>query len=173
MAPPDSSIEARLARLEAEVAALAVNAAAESPRDTSRSPDTPAFWALEGLLDRHPAGAVLLAGAADVPQLGPVRWQYQGRPDEILATDPHDAASVLEALAHPVRISLLGLVLSGVRGTAELLDRQELGSTGQLHHHLRTLLAAGWLTSPARGQYQVPPTRVVPLLAILLAARRP
>lgn len=173
MATPDSSIEARLARLEADVAALAAKAGAESPRVAHRWPDAAALWALEGLLDRHPEGAVLLAGAADVPQLGPVQWQYQGQPDEILAADPQEAAPVLVALAHPVRLSLLRLVVSGARGTAELLDRQELGSTGQLHHHLRTLLAAGWLTSPARGQYLVPPTRVIPLLAILLAARRP
>lgn len=49
--------------------------------------------------------------------------------------------------------------------------RGDIGYTGQLHHHLRQLVAAGWLQSAGRGRYRVPAQRVVPLLAIVAAAR--
>ena len=44
--------------------------------------------------------------------------------------------------------------------------------THQLHHHLRQLVAAGWLASTRRGHYEVPAARVVPLLVTVLAAHR-
>jgi hypothetical protein len=45
-------------------------------------------------------------------------------------------------------------------------------TTGQLYHHLRQLVAAGWLRTSLRGRYAVPADRIVPLLALLAAARR-
>ena len=47
-----------------------------------------------------------------------------------------------------------------------------LGTTGQLHHHLRQLKAAGWLHQTGRGTYEVPARRVVPLLTMIQGARR-
>ena len=44
-----------------------------------------------------------------------------------------------------------------------------LGTTGQLHHHLRALVAAGWLASTGRGSWQVPASRVIPLLVVVIA----
>ena len=41
-----------------------------------------------------------------------------------------------------------------------------------IYHHLRTLTAAGWLQSTGRGRYEVPVVRIVPLLVLILAARR-
>ncbi len=62
--------------------------------------------------------------------------------------------------------------MRGVRTTAALLAEDSLGTTGQLHHHLRQLVAAGWLSVVKRGEYAVPAQRAVPLLVIMLAARR-
>jgi len=62
-------------------------------------------------------------------------------------------------------------VLTGLHTTAELAALDGLGTTGQLYHHLRQLQAAGWLRSTGRGRYDVPPTRVIPLLVILTAAQ--
>jgi hypothetical protein len=70
-----------------------------------------------------------------------------------------------------VRLRLLRRVLGGARSTAELADDKELGTTGQLYHHLRQLAATGWLRSTGRGRYAVPGERVVPLLVILTAAQ--
>ena len=76
------------------------------------------------------------------------------------------------ALGHPVRLLLLRQVLSGAGTVAELQERVELGTSGQLYHHLRQLVGARWLQVAARGRYAVPPERVVPLLVVLAAARR-
>jgi hypothetical protein len=45
-----------------------------------------------------------------------------------------------------------------------------LGTSGQLYHHLRQLIGAGWLVQTARGHYTVPGDRVIPLLVLLTAA---
>jgi hypothetical protein len=71
-----------------------------------------------------------------------------------------------------VRLLLLREILQGARTTSELAAHERLGTTGQLYHHLRQLVAAGWLRTTARGQYRVPGERVVPLLTVLAAARR-
>jgi len=81
------------------------------------------------------------------------------------------AAEPLAALGHPVRLAVLRGVLTGLHTTAELAALDRLGTTGQLYHHLRQLQAAGWLRSTGRGRYDVPATRVIPLLVILTAAQ--
>jgi hypothetical protein len=67
---------------------------------------------------------------------------------------------------------LLRRVLGGASSVAELQAHEGLGTSGQLYHHLRQLVGAGWLRATARGHYAVPPERMVPLLAILSAAQR-
>jgi hypothetical protein len=54
---------------------------------------------------------------------------------------------------------------------ADLAELDEVGTTGQIYHHLRRLTGAGWLHTTARGHHEVPPGRVVPLLVVLSAAR--
>ena len=77
---------------------------------------------------------------------------------------------MLAALSHPVRLRLLQHVLNGSATTAELAEDDSLGTTGQLHHHLRALVAAGWLTSTGRGRWSIPGPRVIPLLVVIVAA---
>jgi DNA-binding HxlR family transcriptional regulator len=92
--------------------------------------------------------------------------------DDLLARDWSDLSGNIAAIGHPVRLLLLHRVLSGAGSVAELQEREPGGTTGQLYHHLRQLVAAGWLRVAARGRYSVPPERVVPLLVILAAAQR-
>ena len=170
-------LEARVAELEQAVRQLqrrdqapsapTGDSPAESAPPTSGSP----FWALEEL-ERQMPGAVLMTGSVDVPEAGPVRWQVGQPADALLEQDWTEQAAALDALAHPARLTILRLVMNGVRTTAELLQQDSLGTTGQLHHHLRQLVAAGWLTSPRRGRYEVPAPRVVPLLVTMMAATR-
>jgi hypothetical protein len=68
-----------------------------------------------------------------------------------------------------VRLVLVQAVLAGRRTVAELEALESLGTTGQLYHHLRQLVAAGWLQTAGRGRYAVPGDRVVPLLVVLAA----
>ena len=159
-----------------ERAAPASDAAAGSGTSSPAGADRSAteedpFWALDGLEHRMP-GSVLMTGSLDVPEAGPVRWQVAQHGEALLEQDWTELAGTLDALAHPARLTILRLVMNGIRTTAELLQQDSLGTTGQLHHHLRQLVAGGWLTSPRRGHYEVPATRVVPLLITVLAATR-
>lgn len=130
------------------------------------------FWALEGLRERidDEAGDVMLLGAVALPTGETFDWQQSASAATLLERDWRDAAEAISALGHPVRLAILHAVLTGSRSTAELADLPDLGTTGQLHHHLRLMLAAGWLQNAGRGRYEVPAARVVPVLGVLAAA---
>ncbi|MBQ0993838.1 helix-turn-helix transcriptional regulator [Micromonospora sp. H61] len=164
-------MEERLAALEAQVATLTERLTVAPP--TPPAPEG-AFWALDGLKQRLPVdgtGAVVYTGTVRVADQH-YDWQYGRTVDDLLAADWTELAGTLSALAHPVRLRLLREIIGGRQSTSELAEIEELGTTGQLHHHLRQITAAGWLRSAGRGRYAVPAERVVPLLAILTAAGR-
>jgi hypothetical protein len=166
-----NDLAARVAALEQAVADLV---AARRPAPAEPPPEGD-YWALEGLRGRiDEDGGVLFVASVRLPTSERYEWQW-ARPAGYLfgdeAVDWADLAPALGALAHPVRLRLLRRVLEGARGAAELADDPELGTTGQLYHHLRQLAAAGWLRSTGRGRYAVPGERVVPLLTILVAAQ--
>lgn len=164
-------MEDRLAALEAQVAALSEQRAAAPPPPPATEGT---FWALDGLKQRLPpdgSGAVLYTGTVRVGGQH-YDWQYGRTVDDLLTADWTELPGTLSALAHPVRLRLLREILGGRQSTSELAEIEELGTTGQLHHHLRQITAAGWLRSAGRGRYVVPAERVVPLLAILTAAGR-
>lgn len=165
----EETLAERVARLEERVARL--ERPRPAPADRPDADET--FWALHGLKDRAAdPGAVLFTGSVTLPSGEHYEWQ-QGHPvDDLLADDWSQAADTLTALAHPVRLLLLREILQGARTTAELAAHERLGTTGQLYHHLRQLVAAGWLRTTARGRYGVPGERVVPLLTVLAAVRR-
>jgi DNA-binding transcriptional ArsR family regulator len=81
-------------------------------------------------------------------------------------------AGVLAALGSPVRLTLLQEISRGRSTVSALSEVDGLGTSGQIYHHLRQLTAEGWLHSPSRGTFAVPPPRVVALLAILEALQR-
>ena len=164
----DSGLERRLAALEAAVAQLQGSPNDAAPAMALMPEDAERFWLLQELRRRHPAGAIAFAGTASVGK-GEVAWQWGVESDRLLEQDWEGAAPALDALSHPVRLRLLQRVLNGVTTTAELSEDAALGTTGQLHHHLRALVAAGWLQSIGRGQWAVTPQRVVPLLVVIAA----
>ena len=163
----DDGIEERLAAVERQLAELTAQPA--RPMAVAAGDDT--FWALQGLKERA-GNAVLFTGAVDLPTGEHADWQLGAMTDDLLAEDWSGPAATLAALGHPVRLLLLRKILEGVRTTADLAAQDGLGTTGQLYHHLRQLVSAGWLRQAARGQFVVPPERIVPLLAIVLGARR-
>lgn len=165
-----ASLEARIAALEAQLSEVRDRPATPSPPPADDNP----LWALDGLKDRLPpghSGAVLYTGTIDLAGER-YDWQYGRTVDDLLDDDWTESAAPLTALAHPVRLRLLREILGGRRATAELAELDGIGTTGQLHHHLRQLTAAGWLRSAGRGQYGVPAERVVPLLTILTVTHR-
>ena len=81
-------------------------------------------------------------------------------------------ASSLAALGNPVRLLLLQQIVKGINTVGALAAVEGLGTSGQIYHHLRQLTAEGWLHSPSRGIFALPPSRVVALLEILVALER-
>lgn len=170
-----------LSVLRSEVHALAARVAMLEDAGRASRPTTigdDGFWALKGLEARlHDApstedGAVMLVGALTLPSGAPVSWQQTAGTSGQLEASWTDRASVFAALGHPVRLELLRHIVSGTHTTSELAGMDELGTTGQLHHHLRQLVSAGWVRQSGRGSYEVPAARIVPLLACLLGAER-
>ena len=157
-------LEARVAALEAAVAALRSPTTSAAPAE-----DEEPFWLVEQIRSRHPEGAVVFGGTVTAAK-GEVAWQWGVDSGRLLDQDWAQAAPILDALSHPVRLRLLQQVLNGVSTTADLVEDPSLGTTGQLHHHLRALVAAGWLQSTGRGQWAVAPTRAIPLLVVIAAA---
>lgn len=183
-------LEKRLTALEKRLAALEL---AEQPEKTARSraaaPGAVSdFWALEGLRAElagsgPSAGGVLFTGSvrlpvhgADAPSEGDdarqtYEWQYGMPADALLEADWTEAAESFAALGHAVRMRLLREVLGGRQTVAELAALEDLGTTGQIYHHVRQLTSVGWLHTAGRGRYEVPPGRVIPLLVALVASR--
>lgn len=161
------SLEDRVATLEAAVADLRNGTTTRPAAGSAESSDR--FWLLDQVRARHPEGAVSFGGTAQVGD-GEVAWQWGALSDELRQQDWEPAAAVFDALSHPVRLRLLQQVLNGVATTAELAEDPAMGTTGQLHHHLRALVAAGWLHTTGRAHWAVPPHRVIPLLVVVSAA---
>ena len=161
-----NDLAARVARLEEQMARLATDPA--RPR-TELGEEFAFLTALEESVP--PPGGVMMVGSVTTAA-GPVRWQVGQRFDMLQEWDWPRLAPALSALAHPIRLTILKLVLDGTETTANLLADPALASAGKLHHHLRQLVAAGWLDGAIRGRYTIPPERVVPLLVILVAAHR-
>lgn len=165
--------------MSADVDDLARRVAALEKRlgDAPVGTDPGTYWVIDGLR-RELAGAddeglVVFAGSwtrevDGVP--ASVEWQYGNPVAGLIEGESERAASVLAALGHPVRLDLLRRVLAGVGSTRKLGEVEGLGTSGQLHHHLRILVAAGWLRARRRGEYEVPVQRVIPLLVILSAS---
>ncbi|WP_326659696.1 ArsR/SmtB family transcription factor [Streptomyces sp. NBC_00385] len=183
-------LEERVSELERRLEALV------GERPDAPSPTGVDFWALEGLkqqLEGAAGGGVLYTGAVRLPTGERYEWQYGALTEQLLdgrdgdPEEAHDAeegvgrapagpdwadiAESFAALGHPVRLRLLREILGGRRTAAELAALDETGTTGQIYHHLRQLTGAGWLHTKGRGRYEVPGTRVVPLLVVLAAAR--
>lgn len=167
----ERSLEERVAALEERVAAL--TAQPEQIVEPSRHEQT--FWALEGLraqIGDLEGGAVLYTGIVELSPTEHYEWQMGLPVQGLLEDDWSGPATTLAALGHPVRLMLLKRVLQGVRNPAELAEQEGLGTTGQIYHHLRQLVSAGWLRASARGVYEVPGERVIPLLALVMGAKR-
>ncbi|WP_030251617.1 MULTISPECIES: ArsR/SmtB family transcription factor [unclassified Streptomyces] len=163
-------LEERVADLERRLAALE-----GAQRDAPRL-DESDFWALNGLKEQLSEvgaadGGVLYTGSVRLPTGEEYAWQMGALTEGLLEEDWTVAAESFAALGHPVRLRLLREVLGGRRTAADLAELDEVGTTGQIYHHLRQLTGTGWLRTSGRGRYEVPPERVVPLLVAVATAR--
>ncbi|WP_199615235.1 ATP-binding protein [Paenibacillus alkalitolerans] len=100
------------------------------------------------------------------------RWGHQERNvSRLLDLDGDKAAKILAALGHKQRLDILRTVLKEPLTGAELVERLNMGTTGQLYHHIKALLGADLLRQEERGgKYSVPGHRSLPLLLLLAAS---
>ncbi|MFC5268336.1 ArsR/SmtB family transcription factor [Kribbella qitaiheensis] len=173
----EEAVDNRLEDLERRITALESAAGPRlRPENGEVLPaglDPEAFFALAALKERvPPPGAVLYTGSVTLPNDRQIDWQYGRATPEVLEADWSQRASALAALGNPVRLTLLREIVHGRTTVSALSAVEGLGTSGQIYHHLRQLTAEGWLHSPSRGSFAVPPTRVVALLAILVALER-
>lgn len=142
----------------------------ERPPEAVSSGTEAELWALDGLRSRTESpGAVLFTGTVTLPSGEHYDWQQEFSVGDLLEEPWEPLGEALSALSHPVRLVLLRALLEGARTVGELHERASLGTSGQLYHHLRPLMGAGWVRTTARGTYAVPAERVVPLLVVLAA----
>ncbi len=118
------------------------------------------------------SGSIAYGGQTMTPGNGEVSWQAEHALPAVLGADLDAAAAVLSALGHTVRLEILRHLLLGARTLADLGQIPNLGTSGQLHHHLRELRSAG-LVVHQRNNYAAAPDRVVAWLVILAAAVGP
>ncbi|GGK81944.1 ArsR/SmtB family transcription factor [Mangrovihabitans endophyticus] len=162
-------LEQRIARLESRIDG------GTAPRRTARGAN-PLMGVLHGWRreaeEQSLPGTVGYAGYVAGREL---LWARQIPLAELLPADWGPAAGILESLGSLPRLALLGALLREGRRTN--VDLQEaLGASqgettsGQLYHHLRALQGAGLITQKRRGEYELAPQAVIPILTILAAA---
>jgi DNA-binding transcriptional ArsR family regulator len=153
-----------MAKMDEVVADLAERVA----RLEAREP-RPLKTVLDHSLEPPERGRVVYSG------LGPwadhaVVWQMERAWDDIVDHEPEIIARTFSALSSPVRVRIICALVGGPAPTAALAERIEAGTSGQLFHHLRDLLAAGLLHQPQRGVYALRAQHALPLLAAMSAA---
>lgn len=174
----EESTEAELRALSKRVRIIEerLAAAAESDEEVpDRATPRGDYWVLDGLRERvgPSAGAVVFAGSAQTGD-GPVEWQrgeLVQSLQEMGEPELEHVAARLAALGSPVRLRILLSVLQGSTTTAQLTELDDVGTSGQIYHHVRALTAAGWLRTVSRGTVAVPPERVVPAWVALCLAQ--
>ncbi len=99
-----------------------------------------------------------------------LRWAPQERRmQELLGLNSEKVAKVLAALGNKQRLDILRTVLNEPLTGAELVDRLNMGTTGQLYHHLKALIGANLLVQEPGGRYGFPMHRCLPFLLLLAA----
>ncbi|MGV0345320.1 ArsR/SmtB family transcription factor [Corynebacterium coyleae] len=145
-------LEARLTAIEARIDAL----------ERASLPQSPEFHA-----DGNHDGSVSFTGDIALPT-GTYTYTW-ARPTAWITDQPwDDAMDRIAALAHPVRGAILRHLLAAPASVTELVESELVSSTGTAYHHLKELQAAGWVRKQG-GMFEIPPARVIPLMAIVIA----
>lgn len=70
-------------------------------------------------------------------------------------TDIADAAGMMAAVGHPLRLHMTILLAQNPASATELVEQLGLGTTGAAYHHLKVLMNQGLVEQPQRGTFQL------------------
>ncbi|MGO1592241.1 MAG: ArsR/SmtB family transcription factor [Ancrocorticia sp.] len=82
------------------------------------------------------------------------------------------AANDISALGHPIRLHICELTAGEPVSVKELVEKLNMGTTGQVYHHLRTLLDFEWVQNAGRSSYRLNPDRAESLAIILSVIKK-
>lgn len=137
-----------IARVGEELSAAARNAGSDG------------IFSFSGYFSRSAAGSMSKA-----------LWVDERRTlNELLDQDDEKMARILDAFGHRQRLALVRELFGGAASAAELVEKLNMGTTGQLYHHLNALHSAGVITQTERGQYALRGDRAAALMALLSGA---
>lgn len=178
--PPQSPdpIERRLVTLEERLRRLesgSARASATRPDPADRT------WVIDGLRRRaapqpgagQSGGRVAYAGIVYGGDQSNYQWIGERELAPLFDLAWSDWSSAFEALGHGVRLELLRAMARGVRDVQALGALPSMKTSGQLYHHLRALVASGWVRQLQRNHYAIVPDRMVALMIIIAAASGP
>ncbi|GCE29271.1 hypothetical protein KDA_47550 [Dictyobacter alpinus] len=160
-------VEERLRTLEKPVGMVEFSAETSTVNQVSWS-DRLSARLLPASPGNEPMGLIAYAGAVRGEE-GEIAWDFERKVEDLLALDVEPIAQVLAACGSIPRLELVRLLLHGPQNSQQLQEALGL-SSGPLYYHLKELMAVGIVSQPTRNSYQVAPQRVVPFLALLVAA---
>lgn len=91
--------------------------------------------------------------------------------DSLLNLDNDLVARVLSTFSHKQRIAILKAVLEEPLSASQILEKLNMGTTGQVYHHINALLAADLIKQEDNGKYVFKGHRVHAFLLILAGVR--
>jgi DNA-binding transcriptional ArsR family regulator len=159
----------RLTALEEQMAASAsagVPTASFQARTAVSPPDSEAPTSQTGTIQGtlSYAGTIRLAGR-------PFRFQQRLPAQSLFEVAPDLLAQIFAALSSPHRVIILRTLCEKPCTAQQLQEILGMGSAGQLYHHLKELLAAGFITQRERSSaYTIEPAKVIPICAALMVA---
>lgn len=186
----ERNLEAEIDALRAQVAELAayVGLAKGAKEETDAEEEHPHVGHVEKMPGMHPDPAIMsvlsrledaCGTSHDTGRLAYMgvfssggrqsTWiQYDVSADKLLGLIRNGSAErVLACIGSNDRLNILLAVLKAPRTVAQLVEECGYSSTGQVYHHLRSLIAADMLEEESRGYYVVRPDRVQGILMLL------
>lgn len=89
--------------------------------------------------------------------------------EQLLLIGTEKLSKILSALGSKPRLDILITALFESLTGAEMVEKLNMGTTGQLYHHLKALQGADLLTQDKNGRYTLPDHRKLPLILLLSA----
>jgi DNA-binding transcriptional ArsR family regulator len=115
-------------------------------------------------------GTLRYAGSIQIGER-PFRFQQTLTVASIFEAEPSLMASIFAALSSPHRVIILRTLCERACTAQQLQEVLGMGSSGQLYHHLKELMAAGLIAQRERSSaYTIDPAKVIPICAALMVA---